>query len=317
MTETENLFSEELQAYLNDAGTEIIPGAALSHFTTFRIGGPCPALVNCHDAKSFLLSWEVLIKSGHQPLLIGGGSNLLVSDAGISNVVVRYVEDDLVLVREDGLFRVSAGVMLDDLARITAESGLDGLVSCSGIPGTVGGAIAGNAGAFGEQIGDRVAYLEVLDRSGHFQIRKPNELGFAYRASNIPASGDVVVSALLQLDEAPPSPLLTRRAEILELRKIKHPDWGTIPTAGSFFKNIEPTSKAERRQAAGWFLEQSGALNMRVGGARTFEKHANIIIAEPGCRADDVAALSRKMADAVLQKFGIALEREVKMIGDF
>ena len=89
------------------------------------------------------------------------------------------------------------------------------------------------------------------------------------------------------------------------------------PTAGSFFKNIEPTSKAEKRQAAGWFLEQAGAKDFRVGGARTFDRHANILIAEPGCTAADVLALSKKMAAAVKSKFGFELQREVRLIGTF
>lgn len=101
------------------------------------------------------------------------------------------------------------------------------------------------------------------------------------------------------------------------MRAARHPDWTRIPTAGSFFKNIEPTSKAERRQAAGWFLEQAGAKALQVGGARPYEKHANIIIAERGCKAADVFALSLQMAAAVKERFGIVLEREVRLLGEF
>ena len=317
MTAFDSVFSDEMRAFLADAGAEVVEQADLSAFTTFQLGGPCLALVNCTSTKSFLLAWEALIKGDHRPLLIGGGSNLLISDLGVDRIVVRYVESERTVVEEDGAYRVSAGASLDDVARLTAETGLDGLVSCSGIPGTIGGAIAGNAGAFGEQIGDRVVALEVIDRAGHFLVRDASAVEFSYRRSSLPDSGDVIVSALLKLDAGDAGGLLTRRNEILELRRIKHPDWKVTPTAGSFFKNIEPTSRAERRQAAGWFLEQAGALSMKVGGARTFERHANIIIAEPGCRASEVAQLAAIMADAVSQKFGIALEREVKMIGEF
>jgi UDP-N-acetylmuramate dehydrogenase len=111
--------------------------------------------------------------------------------------------------------------------------------------------------------------------------------------------------------------LQARRREIRDLRASKHPDLRVTPTAGSFFKNVEPTSKAERRQAAGWFLEQVGAKGMRAGGASVYEKHANIIVAEPGCRAADVHALSLRMAEAVRGKFGLELQREVRLVGPF
>jgi len=317
MTEYDKFFSDGMNACLTDAGATVIEQASMSKFTTFRLGGTCTALVDCPSVKSFLLSWEALVKDGLKPILIGGGSNILVGDRGVDDVVVRFADPEASIVHENDHLRISAGANLDDVARMTAEQGWDGLVGCSGIPGTVGGAIAGNAGAFGEQIGDRIVSLEVIGRNGHYHQRTPAELGFSYRRSNIPESGDIVVSALVALDPADPEVLLSRRREILELRSIKHPDWRTIPTAGSFFKNIEPTSKAERRQAAGWFLEQAGALKMKAGGARTFERHANIIVAGPGCRSSDVVELSEMMAAAVKEKFGIELEREVKMMGNF
>ena len=123
------------------------------------------------------------------------------------------------------------------------------------------------------------------------------------------------MTAVLKLEAGDPAELGKQRDEILDLRRQKHPDWRKQPTAGSFFKNIEPTSSAERRQAAGWFLDQAGAKDMRVGGARVFEKHANIIVAEDGCKARDVLELSRKMAESVKDKFGFDLVPEVRLIG--
>jgi UDP-N-acetylmuramate dehydrogenase len=302
---------------LNIPGTTIVERAKLSNYTTFRLGGVCPKLIDCTNARAFVAVWTELIKNGVQPILIGGGSNLLISDEGIQQTVVRYCDEKPDISREDDEIVVSAGTLLDDLARVTAEWSLDGLVMCSGIPGTVGGAIAGNAGAFGQQIGDGIISVDVIDQSGNIQTRLPTELGFSYRRSMIPQRGDVLVSARISLEQGIAADLLKRRQEILDLRASKHPDWHSVPTAGSFFKNIEPTSKAERRQAAGWYLEQAGALNMRVGGARTFPRHANIVIAEPGCRASDVKQLSDMMADAVKSTFGLVLEREVKMMGSF
>lgn len=286
--------------------------ALLRDVTTFRLGGPCRALVDCRTAAELLAA---LRTHGEGALLIGGGSNLLVADTGVDAVVIRYASDVPDVRRDDATLAVSGATLLDDLARVSVEHGLAGLVTCSGIPGTVGGAIAGNAGAFGEQIGDVVESVTLADRQGAVREAGVAELGFAYRRSGLQTGRDVVVAARLRLRADDPGALAARRAEILALRAAKHPDWRVTPTAGSFFKNIEPTSKAGRRQAAGWFLEQAGALALRVGGAHPFEKHANIIVADPGACAADVVELSRRMAAAVQAKFDLVLEREVQLIG--
>jgi len=309
--------SSELIDELTRHDARVILNKLLSDITTFQLGGPCPVRVDCPHAPSLLHAWPLLVQQGHTPRLFGGGSNLLISDDGINEIVVRYVETEPDCKRDGDIVTVSAGTDLDVLARQTADWGLDGLVVCSGIPGTVGGAIAGNAGAFGQQMGDTLIDVRVIDRTGNIKIRRSEELDFSYRRSCVPELGDIIVSARFALSPARVTGLQTRREEILTLRAAKHPDWRTTPTAGSFFKNIAPTSNADRRQAAGWYLEQAGALTMKVGGARTFERHANIVIVEPGGTANDVKLLTDQMAAAVQEKFGLVLEREVKMIGSF
>lgn len=286
----------------------------LSEVTTFRLGGPAKRWFDCATPSDLKRSVK---ESAGDFLLIGGGSNLLVSDEGVDMTVIRYAAERPDI-RVDGTdVMVSGATSLDDLARRTAEMGLAGLTCCTGIPGTVGGAVAGNAGAFGEQIGDRVVSVQLIDRSGAEHEVDVAALGFAYRTSRLQASTEIVSSVRLALTRGDASQLMKQREEVLALRASKHPDWRTTPTAGSFFKNIEPTSKAGRRQAAGWFLEQAGAKDFRVGGARLFEKHANIIIGGPGCTASDVYALSRKMAESVRTMFGLELHREVRLIGRF
>ena len=284
------------------------------HTTTFRLGGPCRALLTCATADEVRRAVEL---TEGRFLLIGGGSNLLVADAGVDETVVRYVADAPRIVRRGEVAEVGAGTSLDDLARWSVEEGLDGLVNCTGIPGTVGGAVAGNAGAFGEQIGDIVEEVRVCDRQGRVRARPAADLAFAYRTSALQRSDEVILSVLLHLRPGTRELLAARRAEIQAVRAAKHPDWRAIGTAGSFFKNVEPTSRAGRRQAAGWFLEQAGALRMRVGGARPFERHANIIVADPGATALDVHQLAAQMAAAVREQFGLQLEREVRLIGSF
>lgn len=289
----------------------------LAAYTTFRLGGPCRAVVNCATKIDLLRAIETLAEAGEPFLLIGGGSNLLVSDEGVDSTVVRYVSDKPLIARTGNELSVQASTSLDELVVQAVQAGLDGLTCCTGIPGTVGGAIAGNAGAFGEQIADHLTSVSMVDAQGHEWQASPDELNFGYRTSRIPEMNAWVTAAKFRLKPAPLERLRLRRQEILEIRLAKHPDWHRIPTAGSFFKNIEPTSKAERRQAAGWFLEQAGAKSLRVGGARTYEKHANIIIAEQGCTAADVFALSREMARVVRERFGIHLHREVRLVGRF
>lgn len=298
-------------------GAGVYPGYPLSNWTTFRLGGPCPLAIDCTSAEVLSSVWQLLQETGIRPRLIGGGSNLLVSDTGVDEVVVRFVAPGAVIEISDDLVTVCAGAGLDDLAARTVEAGLDGLVTCSGIPGTVGGAIAGNAGAFGRQVGDVLIDVEALDAAGRHSVWPAEALGFSYRRSEVEQLGLVLLRARFRLARAASSALAEQRASILALRAEKHPDWRTTPTAGSFFKNIEPTSKADRRQAAGWYLEQAGAGAMREGGARTFERHANIVIAEPGATAAQVKRLTERMAEAVRQKFGLVLVREVKIIGPF
>ena len=291
--------------------------ALLSRYTTFRIGGPCRDLIECVSASELERAVRELRGAGLPFELIGGGSNLLVADEGWPGVIVRYAAEAVDARIEGNNLIVSGAAPLDAVAEWLANNGWAGLEFATGIPGTVGGAVAGNAGAFGKQIGDFLDTALLLTREGVFKTVRAAELGFGYRRSALQKSGEIVVSVVLRLLRGDRARLLEERARILELRKSRHPDWRVIGTAGSFFKNIEPTSAAERRQAAGWFLEQAGAKNMRVGCARVFEKHANIIVAEPGATAFDVWQLAQKMAQAVWDKFRLRLQPEVRLLGAF
>lgn len=301
----------------NLPGFDVRGKASLRDFTTFRLGGPCRCLIPCETPRQLETAVGALSAAGEKFLLIGGGSNLLVSDDGLDVTILRYYSENPAIRHHGDVLEVDAAARLDDLALFAVEHGLDGLVYASGIPGTVGGAIAGNAGAFGQQIGDRMESVLLMEHTGRKRWQNGKNLGFAYRRSRLQDDGEIVVTAVLKLQPGDPAELKKQRNEILDLRRQKHPNWRKQPTAGSFFKNIEPTSAAERRQAAGWFLEQAGVKSMRVGGARIFEKHANIIVTEGECKAQDVVDLSRQMAAAVKAKFGFDLTPEVRMLGRF
>ncbi len=296
----------------------VVPGACLRDYTTFRLGGSCTALIDCPDADALSGTAQVLAEAGIAFIVIGQGSNLLVSDKGIADVVLRYCSEATPSIAiENERVVVSGHTLLDDLARLTIERGVGDVSYCSGIPGTVGGAIAGNAGAFGRQIGDVVESVRLMDRNGKIRQAEAAELSFEYRSSVLKQTGGIVLEAVLTLQPCDAETMLKERERIMELRRTKHPDWKTTPCAGSVFRNIEPTSAAERRQAAGWFLEQAGAKTFRVGGAHLYEKHANIIVADPTATAMDVYTLSEQMMGAVRDKFGFELEREIKLVGAF
>ena len=145
----------------------------------------------------------------------------------------------------------------------------------------------------------------------------PEEFNFSYRSSSFKESSNYLVNITLSLEQINKDHLLNERNRILSLRKDKHPDWKKEPCAGSVFRNIEPTSAAEKRQAAGWFLEEAGVKDFKEGGAYIYPKHANIIIAGESATAKDVYLLSQRMKKAVKDKFNINLVREIKLLGNY
>ena len=289
----------------------------LSELTTFRLGGPCPLFIDNPPAAQLPVLIKVLDEKDIPFLIIGQGSNLVISDQGLECTIIRFCSDSPDIKTDSNRITVSGDTLLDDLARITVEQSVGDLSYCTGIPGTVGGGIAGNAGAFGRQIGDHLVSAETLALDGNVRTVTHDELEFAYRHSKLKETGEIVLSATFELPTEDPATLRAERERILEFRLEHHPDWKKEPCAGSVFRNVEATSAAERRKAAGYFLEEAGAKTMQVGGARIFEKHANIIIGGETCTAQDVWELSEQMKQAVQQKFNIELTREVRFVGKF
>ncbi len=293
-------------------------------------------------------------------LVIGQGSNLVISDDGLDCAVIRFCSETPNIeagachasnaITHPGLrpplqrrgistipstggvpgrrggspdsqnnnfVTVSGDTLLDDLALFTIENEIGDLSFCSGIPGTVGGGIAGNAGAFGRQMGDHLVSAKILGLDGTIRTVAPDELDFSYRHSNLKETGEVVLSAIFELPLENKEIMRRERERIMNFRKENHPDWHTTPCAGSVFRNIEPTSAAERRKAAGYFLEKAGAKTMHIGGARIFKKHANMIIGGGDCTAQNVWELSEQMKQAVQQKFDLELICEIRFLGEF
>ena len=287
----------------------------LTDCTTFRLGGACRELATVADAKAAAAAIRAWNAAGIPWRIMGGGSNLLVADAGISEAVLRFHAGRPDCRLDGGMVCASAGTALDALARFAAEEGQAGLGFAAGIPGTVGGGICGNAGAFGAALGDALDRVEVLARTGEARTIPRAALEFDYRSSSLQRTGEIVARAWFRTQAGDRSALQAERDEILAQRREKHPDWRALPTAGSFFKNRPAEAPGGRRRAAGMYLEQAGAKTMREGGAYVFEKHANIVIAGPGATARDVARLAARMAAAVQERFGFELEPEVRFWG--
>ena len=216
----------------------------------------------------------------------------------------------------DDIITVGGEILLDELVIRANEIGLGDLSYLSGIPGTVGGAIVGNAGAFGEQIGDVLQRAELLSYSGFRRWVSHEDLNFAYRTSTLKESREVLLQAELKVAKVDKVKANERRNEILQLREKKHPNWKIEPCAGSIFRNIEPTSAAGRRQAAGWFLEEAGAKFFGRKSLSLF-KTCQYIIAEAGTTATDIYRLSEKMKQAVKETFNLSLQREIRLLGEF
>lgn len=287
----------------------------LSQYTTFRLGASCRGVIHCQTPAQ--LEQAVRSLSKEEFILIGGGSNLVVSDEPLDCYVVRYYTDTPIITLEGAALTVSGSTQLDHLALFAAQHGLDGINCATGIPGTVGGAVVGNAGAWGKQIGDVLTSVDLISPSGAKKTARAHDLHFTYRDSILKETGDIVVCVRLSLHKGDAKALLEEREKILAERKSKHPDLRYEPCAGSFFRNIEPTSSAEKRKAAGWFLEEAGGKSLKIGGAVIYPRHANIIIKSDGCRAQDVYDLSLEMARAVKEKFNLNLIREVRFVGKF
>jgi UDP-N-acetylmuramate dehydrogenase len=297
----------ELAASLPDRISMAVP---LRDLTTFRIGGPAVgycAIQTPRDAIRF----QSLAAARELPVaILGGGSNVLADDRGFCGLVMKMAIASFSVAGP--LVTAGAGMVFDDLIARTLTAGLVGLEFASGIPGTVGGAIVGNAGCFGHEMSEFVERARVLRPDGTIAEMGPLDLDFAYRNSALKRSRDILLDVDLRLCSADPAPAWRDRTEKTRLRWDKHPR--EEPSAGSYFQNLTPETPGGRRCAAGELLERAGAKGWSVGGAAVYHKHANIIINTGGATCQDVLELAARMKAAVQRMFGIELQEEVRYL---
>jgi UDP-N-acetylmuramate dehydrogenase len=282
----------------------------LARLTTVRAGGPADlfARPTAEGELVELLGWAA--EEGHRLGLVGSGSNLLVADDGFRGLVLK-LDGDLAEAERSGTRVVcGGGARLPSATAKTARWGLTGLEFGINIPGTVGGAVRMNANAYGGQLARVLEWVDVATAAG-VQRRRPEELGFSYRSSNL-GSGEVVARASFALAEADPDSIRATLAEMRGKRKEAQPSG--IKTFGSTFKN--PDDERAEGRSAGQLLDAADCRGLEVGGARFAAKHANFVENADEATTADILELMAQGRQRVYERFGVVLEPEVQILGD-
>jgi UDP-N-acetylmuramate dehydrogenase len=294
------------EAFLEEIKAPLSQNVPLSAMSSFGIGGPAEFFFEARSEADLDRAVSLAFREKYPFYVIGGGSNVLFDDEGFRGLIIRNRLEGIS--REGGRLAVLSGTLLAAVLRETLSGGLSGLEFLAGIPGTVGGAIYGNAGAFGSCLGDFLETATLLAPGGGRTEVGREALGFGYRDSALKRNGAVVLKAVLLSSPGDKNTSEARIREVLEHRRQKHPPWGTA-CAGSYFKN--PWPPGGDRLPAGRLLEQAGARGLAVGDAAVYEKHCNFIINRGNARSRDVLLLAEELKELVFRKFGVRLEEEV------
>jgi UDP-N-acetylmuramate dehydrogenase len=299
-------------------------GTPLARYTRFGIGGPADLYAEAGSVEAFIAAIEAARETGIPTMVIGGGTNLIVSDEGFRGLMLRYRGE--ALLAADGRVVAQAGAVLQDLVDFTIAKGLKGLETLAGIPGSVGAAVYGNAGAYGHSISERVVKVQFYD-GACVRVFGKEECEFHYRESIFKRNKEwIVFSAQLLMDRADAAELRKTADDILKVRNEKFPV--TMKCAGSVFKNLlmaelpgpvaaEIPEKVVRegKIPAAWFLEQVGAKGMTRGDIHVADYHANLIYNAGDGTAADLCALIQELKTRVRDRFGMDLEEEVQYVG--
>lgn len=304
-------------------GLSLLENVPLARYTRFEIGGPARILADAANEAALTEVLAAIAESGEKYAIIGGGTNLVAGDQGYPGVVVRYINATLEFAGDT--VKVAAGAVLQDLVDASITRGLKGLETMTGIPGWVGGAVYGNAGAYGHSIQERVVSVRYLE-GGCIREISNADCDFAYRESRFKQRKDwVILSATLSLEAADAGELRAAADGILKIRNEKYPP--TMRCAGSIFKNLLWRDLPEAVQAqvpaavvregkvpSAYFLEQAGAKGMRQGRVCVAEYHANLIYNEGGGTAQEVGELIAELKRRVRERFALDLEEEVQFL---
>ncbi|MCR4615324.1 MAG: UDP-N-acetylmuramate dehydrogenase [Clostridiales bacterium] len=287
-------------------GITVKENVPMSQYTSFKIGGNADIMA-FPSSDEQMVSLLKLCKENSVPrFILGNGSNLLVSDEGISGVVINTEGLLNIEYEGDGVINCGAGASLSKLCNFALDNCLTGLEFAFGIPGSVGGAVYMNAGAYGGEMKDVLLDCTYISDDLSVKTMPVADMDFGYRSSVFSKNNGVVLSARVKLGPGDKKDIKNKMSEIIERRRDKQPL--EYPSAGSVFKRPEG-------YFAGALIEQSGLKGKTVGGAAVSEKHAGFIINKGGASAADVKDLIKHIQSLVLENFGVSLETEIKMIG--
>jgi UDP-N-acetylmuramate dehydrogenase len=296
--------------------TNVRPDAPLAPLTTFRVGGPADWLIEVHHGEVLAQVIAIARESGTPLTVLGGGSNVLVSDSGVRGIVVRFRGGDVSSIGPS-LVRADAGVTINGLVRWTVNRGLAGIEAWAGTPGTVGGAVYGNAHFKGRSIDELIESVRLIRRDGVVQNIPHREMDFAYDYSRLHRTQEIVVSADFRVSTGDPSVLRVTARDSLAFRKRTQPL--ESPSAGCIFQN--PDSSRDRvpdgiPASAGALVDRAGLKGAREGAARVSTTHANFIINEGGATARDIRLLIDRCKSEVRARFGVSLREEIMYLGE-
>ena len=278
----------------------------MKNHTTFKIGGPAQYYVT-PESVTQIQEVVSLCRDMNIPLhVIGNGSNILVGDDGVDGVVLALFNTFSDYEIKDNVITAQAGMSLIKLAVIALREGLTGLEFASGIPGSVGGAVYMNAGAYDGQMKDVVTSVTVLDEAGDIRILGRDELDMGYRTSTVAKHNMIVLQVIIELKAGDKEQIKDRMNQLSELRKQKQPL--EYPSAGSTFKRPEG-------YFAGKLIADAGLKGYSIGGAAVSEKHAGFVVNMGGATAKDVVELTDYIKKRIIEQFGVTLELEIKKIG--
>ena len=301
----------------------------LAPYTTFKIGGPAKYFAEVKNEEELKEALEYVLKNKLAHFVLGGGSNILISDQGFDGLVIKFQNAEFEI--NEAKVKCGAGMSLAKLVGLTAENSLTGLEWAAGIPGTLGGAVRGNAGAFDGNMQNLIEKVRVFStKEGNLVCKdfSREECGFTYRSSIFKRSDNLfIILAVLKLKKGDGAEIKKRINEIIEKRGQLHPQG--VASAGSFFinpivNNPELLERFEKDSGkkfpnnmipAGWLIQEAGLTGKKIGGAMISEKHSNFIVNTGDAKAEDVIMLASIIKQKVRTKFGMQLVEEVKFLG--
>jgi UDP-N-acetylmuramate dehydrogenase len=283
----------------------LLENEPMSDHTSYGIGGPAGAYITPKDRSDLAEILKFANKYSIETHFVGSGSNLLVADSGIDGIVLTPAKTLTQLEFNDGHVIAESGVMLGRLVKECIKRNLTGVESMIGVPGTLGGALVMNAGAFGGEISNYLHSVEIMNMSGEIKTYYPGDIDFAYRFSTL-RTDEFVLLARFDLKEEKSIIIQEKKNKASKGRKTNQPL--KFRSAGSVFKN-------PKENAAGYLIDQAGLKGIRVGNAEISKHHANFFVNHGNARSSDITSLIRLARKTVYEKFGIKLELEVKTIG--